>query len=51
MLFIITGVALGFLVGLLCNNPIQKLEEPKKSNILIGLGFPGNSYLLLPNLK
>ena len=41
MIFIIIGVVLGFLVGLLSNTSIQKLEEPTRSSVLIVLGFPG----------
>ena len=45
MVFIIIGVLLGFLVGLACNDPIQKLQEPNRSTALSLLGFPG-AFLL-----
>ena len=41
MIFIIIGVALGFLVGLLINAPVQDLDEPTKSTLLDIIGFPG----------
>jgi len=41
MVFIIIGVLLGFLVGITCNKPIQDLDEPVKTNLLLLLGFPG----------
>lgn len=49
MIFIILGVALGFLVGLTCNKPIQNLEEPTRSTVLTFLGFPGE--ILMRMLK
>lgn len=49
LIFIVTSVILGLLIGLLINDPIQKLEEPKKGNALILIGFPGE--LLMRMLK
>lgn len=49
MVFIIIGVVLGFLVGITCNKPIQSLDEPVRTNVLLILGFPGE--LLMRMLK
>ena len=43
MIFIIIAVIFGFLVGLTTNEPIQQLQEPTKSTVLILMGFPGES--------
>lgn len=47
MIFIIIGVALGFLVGLLINSPVQELKEPTKSTVLTIIGFPGEILMRL----
>lgn len=49
LIFIVTSVILGLLIGLLINDPIQKMEEPAKGNALILIGFPGE--LLMRMLK
>uniref|UniRef100_A0A7M6DR80 Amino acid transporter n=1 Tax=Clytia hemisphaerica TaxID=252671 RepID=A0A7M6DR80_9CNID len=41
LVFIFLAVAFGFLVGLLINEPVQKLDQPAKGNVLLFLGFPG----------
>lgn len=49
MIFIVIAVILGFMVGLLCNDSIQALEEPTRSTLLTFLGFPGE--ILMRMLK
>lgn len=47
MILIVIGVVLGFAVGIGCNKPIQQLEEPVRTNVLLILGFPGKNLFEL----
>ena len=49
LIFIVTAVFLGLLIGLLINKPVQELEQPNKGNALILIGFPGE--ILMRMLK
>ena len=47
LIFIILAVALGLLVGLLINKPVQELKQPAKGNVLLLVGFPGEIFMRL----
>ena len=49
MILIIIAVIIGFAVGIGINSSVQKLEEPKKTTVLVVLGFLGE--LLMNMLK
>ncbi|XP_057314298.1 excitatory amino acid transporter-like isoform X1 [Hydractinia symbiolongicarpus] len=49
VVMIISGAALGFLIGILINEPIQKLEQPDRYTAITIIGFPGE--LLIRMLK
>jgi Na+/H+-dicarboxylate symporter len=45
LVFIVTGVFLGFLIGALVNDPVQESSNPKK--IIMYISFPGEILMRL----
>lgn len=49
VVLIVTGAAIGFIIGLSINKAVQELDQPARYNVIILIGFPGE--LLLRMLK